>query len=361
MAVRTGPRNAVRKQSADMFVDNQAAMIPRYKHVFVCCHGATVTGGPEAAHQLVHLLGEMGATAAVSYIPFGRTFNVPEAFRAYDIQASQPLDEPGNIIIVPETAAYLARKFQYASTAVWWLSVDAFFSLSGLWPGRNSIERKVIQFVSRHRRWLLRREINELRGSKHFVQSKYAAEFLKRNELPCLPLSDYVNVSFSASPLGTARRDAIAYSRKGLPTVKRLMKRYPSLTWIPIQGMSRAQVRELLSSVKLYIDFGGHPGKDRMPREAALCGTCVITGRQGSARFVEDVPIPEAYKLDEKVVHFEQNLHLLVREIFGNFEIHQAHFEHYRAHIRNETARFKEEIKAAFFKADRVLGTSTEF
>jgi hypothetical protein len=324
-------------------------MIPRYKHIFVCCHGATVTGGPEAAHQLVHLLREMRATASVSYIPFEVAFNVPEAFREYHTHVSRPLDEPDNMIIVPETAAYLAQNFKFASVAIWWLSIDAFFSLGGLWPGRNRITRKAIQFVGQFRRRLLRSELHKLYGLQHFAQSHYAAEFLKRNRLPCLPLSDYVNLGFSGSPVHTVRQDTIAYSRKGLKTVTRLMKRFPGLAWTPVQGLSRAQVRELLSLTKLYIDFGGHPGKDRLPREAALCGACVITGRRGSAQYIEDVPIPDAYKFEDRAADFERSFHLLVKDIFDNFTVHQQRFEPYRAHIGNERVRFTEEIKTAFF------------
>ena len=30
---------------------------------------------------------------------------------------------------------------------------------------------------------------------------------------------------------------------------------------------------------KLYIDFGGFPGKDRLPREAVMHDCCIITGK----------------------------------------------------------------------------------
>jgi len=45
-------------------------------------------------------------------------------------------------------------------------------------------------------------------------------------------------------------------------------------------------------SRKLYVDFGKHPGKDRMPREAAVHGCCIITGRRGAAGNPFDIPIP---------------------------------------------------------------------
>ena len=51
--------------------------------------------------------------------------------------------------------------------------------------------------------------------------------------------------------------------------------------------MTPEQVVDLMSESKVYIDFGNHPGKDRIPREAVINGCCVITGVRGSARFKE--------------------------------------------------------------------------
>ena len=61
--------------------------------------------------------------------------------------------------------------------------------------------------------------------------------------------------------------------------------------------MTEREVEDCLSQAKVYIDFGGHPGKDRIPREAALCGCCVVTGRRGAAGNDVEVPINQSYKL----------------------------------------------------------------
>ena len=45
-----------------------------------------------------------------------------------------------------------------------------------------------------------------------------------------------------------------------------------------------------------YIDFGPHPGMDRLPREAALAGCVVVTNREGAANFDEDTPLPSQFK-----------------------------------------------------------------
>ena len=51
-----------------------------------------------------------------------------------------------------------------------------------------------------------------------------------------------------------------------------------------------------------YIDFGPHPGMDRLPREAALAGCVVITNREGAAGFNEDVPLPSEFKFQSFTV-----------------------------------------------------------
>jgi hypothetical protein len=54
----------------------------------------------------------------------------------------------------------------------------------------------------------------------------------------------------------------------------------------------------------VYIDFGNHPGRDRIPREAAAMGCVVITNRRGSAENDVDIPIPNFLKIDDAFPDF---------------------------------------------------------
>ena len=71
---------------------------------------------------------------------------------------------------------------------------------------------------------------------------------------------------------------------------------FKKFNFIPIQGMSSIEVANLLESAKIYIDFGNHPGKDRLPREAVLSGCCIITNSKGSAKNSVDICISKKYK-----------------------------------------------------------------
>ncbi len=42
-------------------------LVPRFDNVFVPSWSGAATGGPEAMHQLVHVLRQLGANAFISY------------------------------------------------------------------------------------------------------------------------------------------------------------------------------------------------------------------------------------------------------------------------------------------------------
>lgn len=99
--------------------------------------------------------------------------------------------------------------------------------------------------------------------------------------------------------------------------------------FIEIKEMSRDKVIETLKKCRVYIDMGTHPGKDHMPREAAMCGCVVVTNKSGSAAYQEDVAI------EEKVV-FEEDLVPLVQTILKSYPQYYKKQETYRRIIRGE-------------------------
>jgi hypothetical protein len=302
--------------------------VPRYRKVFVLAPANSVTGGPEALHQLVDAIRKLGGEAYVSYCPFDSNAEVPEPYRCYDVSAAAPEDETGNLIVMPEGMPFPAKPFTKAATALWWLSVDNFF------------------LVQKDQNW------DELRKRQHFAQSAYAAQFLAARGVTAIPLTDYLHVSFAEEPPEGTRRNAIAYHIKSAPVVGWLRRFFPPLrafNWIRIEDMTRAEVQALLSNVKIFVDFGSHPGRDRMPREAALCGACVLIGYRGSAKMEADVPIPARYKLDERKVGFVISFVWAVLSIFRSYPGHFGAFEGYRRFVRNGRAVFLGEVEREFF------------
>ena len=111
--------------------------------------------------------------------------------------------------------------------------------------------------------------------------------------------------------------------------------------------MSFEEILKLQQNSKVYIDFGFHPGKDRIPREAAINGCCVITGMEGAAKFHEDIPISEEYKIEFN----EDNVAKIIEKIkdcFENYETKTKDFVAYKQMILNEESKFEEDIDRIF-------------
>jgi hypothetical protein len=101
----------------------------------------------------------------------------------------------------------------------------------------------------------------------------------------------------------------------------------------------------IMQSSKAYVDFGEHPGKDRIPREAAANGCCVITNQKGAAANDKDVPIPEKYKFEDPSVDADK-VSALLHSICDDFKTHQDDFASYRDMIHSEKQKFDEDVRS---------------
>ena len=117
-----------------------------------------------------------------------------------------------------------------------------------------------------------------------------------------------------------------------------------------MEHLNRSELINLIQSAKLYIDFGNHPGKDRLPRECAINGCCIITGKKGSAAFFEDIPIKNKYKFldNDKSI---PDIVATIRWSLKNYEQATTDFDDYRKKISNEKKIFETQV-AQIFKLD---------
>jgi hypothetical protein len=147
------------------------------------------------------------------------------------------------------------------------------------------------------------------------------------------------------------KQNIILYNpTKGWKITQQLITRYPQWKFFPLKGLNRDQLSEKLYSAKLYIDFGHHPGRDRMPREAAMHGCCLITGKLGSAGNTIDLPIPAQYKFDSNAPGFIEAFGVLAKDVMDNFPKHYAIFDAYRKWLQDEPRIFKQQIADYFCK-----------
>lgn len=88
--------------------------------------------------------------------------------------------------------------------------------------------------------------------------------------------------------------------------------------------MTANEVSHLLCRAKVYIDFGPHPGMDRLPREAALAGCIVITNREGAAGYDVDVPLPTEFKFGG--LFNVEKIYTLLRDICVSSSRHDNYY-----------------------------------
>lgn len=315
--------------------------------IFVLCPANASSGGPELLHQFVDAARSSGRDARVLYYPFSKENKKPDKFSDYNAPQGYFEDVFNSEVIVPEVATKLIKKFPNAEVSIWWGSVDFYFGFA-----RDSLILDALRYI---RGILFRRlSLQQLRRFRHFTQSEYAKDFLYKNGIYAEMLTDYLNVSHF-SRLTVERKMQVCYNpAKGINVTKALIKRNPRHRFVPIQGLTPEGVKRLLSSSMVYIDFGNHPGKDRMPREAAMAGCCVIVGSKGAAKF-KDVSIPEKFKLDESSVEFNVQFSSLLDEIEHDFALASRDFDSYRSIIRNEKSIFIQQVTNYFGVRHEIL------
>lgn len=329
------------------------------ERIYVLCSAGYKTGGTELMHQLVHYLRKGGKETDIVYV--GENMVINEAFKdyvSYFITLDDISDDSDNLLIVPETLIYYTRKFKLIKKAIWWLSVDNFTKIEGA-LNYIRVYGKVHGLSASYKAWRehhLRQMPYVRKCDYHLCQSNYAMEYL--DSIGIEPqtvgyLSDYINDIYLTESNGyhENRKDIVLYNpKKGYEITKRLIQMDSNIKWKPLINMSNDQMRYTLLTSKVYVDFGNHPGKDRIPREAAVSGCCVITGKKGSAAYSEDVGIPEEYKFDDVRIKKEDYICILdkIRGCLKDYDKESIKFEDYRKKIKGEKAKFISDISDIF-------------
>lgn len=336
-------------------------MIDNSGTIFVLYHRGLRTGGPEALHQLVDMLRELGREAYLVPHPHTVQNARVEQYSIYDApEAPEIIDTPGNLVVYPETYVFEMSGVKHARRMCWWLSIDnsLTFMAERMWHRSNagSLAKAREVAVPFARMWKNKVAPMFLRADRdviHLVQSSYAWAFVatRFDVVPSL-ISDYTpNSEFQAVPESSRNTNLVTYNpAKGghiIESVKAVCP--PSIEWQPIAGMTRAEVVSTLQGCGVYLDLGHHPGKDRMPREAALSGALSIVARRGSGAFFADVPVPWEHKIMPDADEVTAAAAMLP-QLISNFDAEVAKQDTYRVAILNEKSRFRSEVEDVFVK-----------
>lgn len=333
----------------------------KYKCIYVICPPHTKTGGTELLHQLVYELNKLGAKSYIVYYNTDEKNIVNTAFIKYtttSITMRDIIDDSLNLVVIPEIYCDIMRSFKNIKVAIWWLSVDNFLEKQAGIIGRvktrgfcKGLTGGIIRLFN-HTLVDNRRLIQK--ADMHLAQSYYAINYLKSLNVSnnVYYLSDYINDIYLENYKKideVSKKDIVLYNpKKGYKFTKKIIAASPSVNWIPLQNMTTEQVQKTMESAKVYIDFGNHPGKDRFPREAASCKCCVITGKRGSAKYHEDVMIPDEYKFDESSKSINDIIEC-IHNVLINYDTCLDEFAPYVDYIMQEKENFVKDIFNVFF------------
>lgn len=297
------------------------------------------SGGAELSHQLCNAINKLSEIPAyMCYVdldaPFDKALGIdvpaPDAYEIYETQHitdDSQLNSSDSIIVFPEGLTLSMPYYPLAKKVLWWMSVDNYII---------STNESNMPFIRDN--ILL-----------HLYQSYYSKNYVEK-KIPNangLYLSDYINDQHGKFIYPAEFRENIGLYNpaKGYEDIKPLLEKASWLRWVPLTGLDIPHMVLMMEAGKVYVDFGNHPGKDRIPREAAADGCCVITNKKGAAAFEGDVPIPEQYKFESPAESLDE-IDALLHDICDNFADHQSRFEDYRKMIASEKDAFYSDVSS---------------
>lgn len=303
--------------------------------IYILTPGNVVTGGVELLHQLSYKLNLLGFNSYIVYCNKqgeSAAYKTPEVYEKYNAVISDAVeDNENNIVVFPEVFLYKLSAIKNAKRVLWWLSVDNATGYEG--DFKYAFADKSIL---------------------HFSQSEYSTQYLIRNGVEknrIYWLSDYINSEFlHIDRTIIERENIVAFNpNKGIEKTLELIKNsYGDIKWIALSGFTPTGMRSVLQNAKVYIDFGNHPGRDRIPREATYCGCCLITNKEGSANNNIDIPIEEKYKISSETD--TKDVLKLIHSILKNYQLENENMSEYRNRTAEEFMYFELDILRVFGK-----------
>lgn len=361
---------------------------------YVACPLGERTGGPEALTLLVEQIRHRGFEAFLIPMWNFRGRSVHPDYSHYDFKVREGMEfSPNSHLILTEVSPIESfRELRHTpDDNIWmlWLSVNfsplpsaryfsgeesgcSFFPpddprthpQEDLWPhdskaiatgsfrsereaarrthgrGVSWARRCAIEAVSiRYAQHVVRRKINF--GTQSFYGQAYVRRYLGAE---AFMLTDYPR------RMTLPNRDRIpglvVYNgAKGKWKMPELQALLPDVNFQPLEGMTYREVCEALASAQLYVEVGHLPGRDRLPREAALVGTPTIMLARGAGYCWRDFPIGERYRIPY-TENWAYRMSDVIRETLADTRAIQTAQEEFREWVREEPRRYAAALDA---------------
>jgi len=349
--------------------------------IFIAAPAGVYTGGPTALFQLCRELKMFDIDASIAF--YGRTKEDPvhPNYKKYGcswIYIDNIKDDKNVVIIVPETATHLMKRFIKAKKVIYWLAVDNYVLTiykPSIWEKILYIYRKymldpyliyayiqgyIYVYFNAFKAEYVNKLINEKKiyipnADLHLAQSKYAKEFLLDHNIEhdkIIMIREPLEEEFinNAGAGYDMKDDLIAWNaRKAYPVSFKLINllKRRGFTVFELKNVGKKLMLKILSKTKLFVDIGIHPGRDRPLREAIVMNNMAIVNNHGGYYYQDDCMIPEEFKLNCYLdCMFNYNQYLRNIEYYiENYKYYIKKFYSFKNHILHEPYIFQNDVK----------------
>lgn len=293
------------------------------------CPANLATGGTEGIHHLVSELCKCGADAKILY--YGKNLDNPQPkeYKDYGCDYVTEIPEGYNgALIFPEVIGnrVILPEYENLITVINWQGIDVYY-----W---NNSLLKYNQFLQN-------------KNTMHITMSEYGMEHLQNLGLKPLKIPDCINDNFLQDfEEEFERKDIVLYNPTSVKMTKFqeiVMSKATTelgIKFKPLEGYTQEQLIDLFRHSKLYIDFGVFSGRERLPREAVMCGCCILTSNKGTAKYYLDNAILDSYKTDDV-----NDALKMIKYILANYECCKPDFDAYRELMHKDKEDYPIKVK----------------
>ena len=360
-------------------INHRKIVLKKNTVIYIMSPSNTFTGGPELLHQLAFYISKiLKIDTKMFYLPEDESNPIHSNFKKYNINYSKKIEDlEENILIIPEHYLFLkySEKFKKIKKILWWLSLDNYYGYKFRYDYNKYIRSIIkipynfiklfnistnfkygilniqdyLKFIYKFKNIKNQTEIKQI--DQHLAQSRYAYDYLKKYFKNILFLSDFQRseVLKKSKIKVYKKKNLVCYSSKSNEFIQKI-KETTNFDMIELAGMNTNEIINTFKKTKVYLDFGYHPGKDRMPREAALFNNCIITNKKGSALNNYDIPINSKYKFNESNSNLNK-IKIQIEKFFKDYNTEVKKFKRYKKIILKEELKFKRDLKKIFHKS----------